>query len=73
VLINIGDIAADCPQCGGAEFQAPSDGPLRLTTELKCTACGGNVKYLLLLDRIGEEAMRRANKSLDELRKQPKK
>lgn len=73
MLINIGDIAAECPQCGGAEFETLSDAPLRLATELRCTACGEHVKYLLLLDNIGEEAMRRANRTLDEFRKQPKK
>ena len=73
MLINIGDIAAECPQCGGADFETLSDAPLRLATELRCTGCGEHVKYLLLLDNIGEEAMRRANRSLDGLKKQPKK
>jgi len=73
VLITIGDIAAECPQCGGTDFETLSDGPLRLATELRCTGCGEHVKYLLLLDHIGEEAMRRANRALGELKKQPKK
>ena len=30
---------------------------------------GEKVKYLLLLDQIGEEAMRRANQAIDELKK----
>jgi hypothetical protein len=72
VLISIGDITAACPRCGGLEFEPQSEGPLRLATELKCPACGSRVRYLLLLDQIGEEAMRRANKALEELKKGPK-
>jgi len=69
MLINIGDIAAACPHCGGNGFDSLSAGPLRLATELKCSECGEKVKYLLLLDQIGEEAMRRANQAIDELKK----
>lgn len=71
--INIGDIEAACGRCGGKDFQPLSPGPLRLATELKCTSCGNKVKYLVLLDQIGEEAMRRANKAIDELKKRPRK
>jgi hypothetical protein len=71
--INIGDIMAVCGRCGGKDFQQPSAGPLRLATELKCTSCGNKVKYLVLLDQIGEEAMRRANKAIEELKKRPRK
>lgn len=73
MLINIGDITAACPQCGGTDFEPLSAAPLRLATELKCNACGAKVKYLVLLDQIGEEAMRRANKAIDELKKRPRK
>jgi DNA-directed RNA polymerase subunit RPC12/RpoP len=72
MLISIGDITAACPRCGGKEFEPQSEAPLRLATELKCPACGGKVKYLVLLDQIGEEAMRRANQALEELKKRPK-
>ena len=71
--INIGDITATCARCGGKDFQPLSAGALRLATELKCTGCGNKVKYLELLDQIGEEAMRRANKALDELKRRPRK
>jgi hypothetical protein len=69
MIIRIGDITATCPQCGGAEFEPLSAGPLRLASELKCSGCGATVKYLALLDEIGEEAMRRANRAIDELKK----
>ena len=69
--INIGDITANCARCGGDDFQPLSSGPLRLATELKCNACGHKVKYLVLLDQIGEEAMRRANQAIDELKRRP--
>ena len=71
--INIGDITAACGRCGGKDFQPLSAGPLRLATELRCTSCGTRFKYLVLLDQIGEEAMRRANKAIDELKKRPRK
>jgi DNA-directed RNA polymerase subunit RPC12/RpoP len=73
MLINIGDIAATCARCGGKDFEPPSAGRLRLASELKCAECGARVKYLALLDQIGEEAMRRANEAIEELKKRPKK
>ena len=73
MLIYIGDIAAACLRCGGTDFDSLSEGPLRLATELKCTGCGEKVKYLVLLDQIGEEAMQRANRAIDELKRRPKK
>jgi hypothetical protein len=72
MLVNIGDISAACTRCGGADFEPLSAGRLRLASELKCTGCGARVKYLALLDQIGEEAMRRANKAIEELKKRPK-
>jgi hypothetical protein len=71
MIIRIGDITATCPQCGGTELEPLSAGPLRLASELKCSACGNKVKYLALLDQIGEEAMRRANEAIDALKKRP--
>jgi hypothetical protein len=73
MLIHIGDITAGCPRCGGTDFEPLSAGSLRLSTELRCTKCGGRSRYLALLDQIGEEAMRRANEAIDELKKRPKK
>ena len=73
MLVAIGDIAAKCARCGGEEFEPLTAGALRLATELKCNSCGAKVKYLALLDQIGEEAMRRANKAIDELKRRPKK
>lgn len=73
MLINIGDITAACRACGGTDFEPLSPEALRLSSELKCTACGAKVKYLALLDQIGEEAMRRANQAIDELKKRPRK
>ena len=69
MLISIGDITAECRRCGGTDFEPLSAGSLRLASELKCTGCGARAKYLALLDQIGEEAMRRANKAIDELNK----
>lgn len=71
--VSIGDISAQCARCGGGEFEPLSAAPLRLATELKCAQCGNKVRYLALLDQIGEEAMRRANQAIDELKKRPRK
>jgi hypothetical protein len=71
MIIKIGDITANCPECGATDFEPLSPAPLRLASELKCLGCGATFKYLVLLDAIGEEAMRRANKAIDELKKRP--
>jgi hypothetical protein len=72
MFISIGDITAACAHCGNADFEPPAAGGLRLASELKCLRCGTTVQYLALLDQIGEEAMRRANRSIEELKKPPK-
>ena len=71
MIVAIGDIAAGCVECGGGEFEPLSAAPLRLASHLKCSACSTRYTYLQLIDQIGEEAMRRANKALDELKKPP--
>jgi hypothetical protein len=71
--IRIGEIVASCAQCGATQFEPLSPEPLRLASDVRCSGCGATVKYLALLDQIGEEAMRRANQAIDELKKRPKK
>jgi hypothetical protein len=70
--VTIGDITAHCDGCGATEFDLLSPGALRLTSELRCNGCGERCKYLALLDQIGEEAMRRANEAIAELKKKQK-
>lgn len=69
MIIRIGDITAHCERCRKTDFDLLSPGALRLTSELRCTACGTKCKYLGLLDQIGEEAMRRANDAIEGLKK----
>jgi hypothetical protein len=71
--IRIGEIVASCERCGAKDFAPLAPGALRLASDVRCSACGSTVKYLALLDQIGEEAMRRANQAIDELKKRPKK
>ncbi len=71
MIVRIGDIAAGCVECGGGEFEPLSAEPLRLASTWKCSACGASYTYLQLIDQIGEEAMRRANKAVDELQRKP--
>jgi hypothetical protein len=73
MLVSIGDITAACARCGGTDFQPLAAGEVRLSSELKCAGCGSRTRYLALLDQIGEEAMRRANRAIEELRRAPKK
>jgi hypothetical protein len=54
----------------GRRFRAVIGGA-RLASTLKCSACDASYTYLQLIDQIGEEAMRRANKGLDDLQKKP--
>jgi hypothetical protein len=69
MIVSIRDIQAWCVWCGGSEFEPLTPGPLRLATDLKCNACGARFTYLQLLDQIGEEAIRRANRAMDDLKK----
>ena len=69
MIVRIHDIVAVCSRCGTEEFEQTSTGPLRLPSELRCTGCGAKTRYLALLDQIGEEAMRRANRAIDDLKK----
>lgn len=69
MIIQIHDITAACPRCGGSQFEPLTAGPLRLPSELRCSGCGTTLRYLALLDQIGEEAMRRANRAIEQLKK----
>jgi hypothetical protein len=69
MIVHIHDITAVCQRCGGTEFEPLVPGPLRLPSELRCQACGATTRYLSLLDQIGEEAMRRANRAIEQLKK----
>ncbi|HJV11264.1 MAG TPA: hypothetical protein VJ690_07165 [Burkholderiales bacterium] len=71
--IRVGEIVASCERCGATEFLPLAPGPLRFESDVRCSACGATVKYVALLDQIGEEAMRRANQAIDALKKGPKK
>lgn len=69
MIVQIHDITAACRHCGGTNFQPLTAGRLRLPSELRCIGCGAKTRYLTLLDQIGEEAMRRANEAIEELKK----
>lgn len=67
--VQIHDIVAECPRCNSREFEVLTPGALRLPSELRCAGCGAKTRYLALLDQIGEEAMRRANRAIEDLKK----
>lgn len=72
MLIRIGEISAACARCGGTQFEPSSPEALRLASELKCARCGEKARYLALLDQIGKEAMRRANRAIENRKKHPR-
>ena len=67
--VSVGDVTARCRGCGGTDFSPAQPGPLGLASILTCAGCGAASTYEELLDAIGEEAIRRANRSLDDLKK----
>ena len=69
MIVRIHDITAACPRCGGTEFEPLVAGPMRLTSMLRCGNCNAEARYRALLDQIGEEAMRRANRAIEDLKK----
>lgn len=73
MLVAVRDIAARCRKCGKTDFQPLGAGELRLTSVLACTGCGHRATYRELLERIGEQAVKRANESIAQLKRRPKK
>jgi hypothetical protein len=73
MLVAVRDIAARCRKCRGTDFQPLEAGEVRLTSVLACTACGHRATYRELLERIGEEAIKRANDAIARLKRRSKK
>ena len=69
MIVSVGDLSARCKMCGGRDFRMADAGAVRLTSRLACTGCGHAATYRELLESIGEEAMKRANDALENLRK----
>lgn len=69
MIVSVGDVKAKCRACGRAEFNRPPGDELALETVLSCRDCGASTTYRELLEQIGEEAMRRANEAIAELKK----
>jgi len=68
MIIGVGDVEAQCPACGGVQFDSMPRSELRTDIELTCSACGRKSTYHDLLEQIGERAMKQANESLARLR-----
>jgi hypothetical protein len=66
--VRVRNIEASCT-CGAREFRPPPHlPPYRAGEQLRCTGCGRTTSYGELLDRIGEEAISRANHALESLK-----
>jgi hypothetical protein len=72
MIVKVRDLAAFCVACGRREFEPLSKAPLGPRSRLKCKGCDARYTYLELIDQIGQAAMQRANKALDELEKRKK-
>ena len=53
--LSIGQLAARCSRCDGADFRAAVPGDLRLTSRLSCIACGEEVLHGTLITRLAKE------------------
>ena len=71
--VAVRDIVANCRRCGSTDFAPAAGNELRLTSVLACSGCGERATYRELLEQIGEEAIRRANESIERLKRRPKK
>ena len=69
MIVSVGEVAARCRSCGGTDFTPAQPAQVRTLTRPRGPGCGAAATYEELLDAIGEEAIRRANRSLDELKK----
>ncbi|MGQ0543744.1 MAG: hypothetical protein ACT4P3_00210 [Betaproteobacteria bacterium] len=67
--VSVAEVTARCRGCGGTDFTPARPGPLGLASVLNCDGCGATATYEELLDAIGEQAMRDANRSLEDLKK----
>ena len=67
--VKVRDLLARCRKCGATDFSRLGGGTTRLASPMACAGCGEKTTYRELLESIGEEAMRRANDSLERLRK----
>ena len=71
--VRVRDLSATCV-CDSTEFKEPHGPPFTLGEIFVCAKCQRCWEYYALLDRIGEEAARRAEEALESLRRnRPKK
>jgi hypothetical protein len=64
--LRVGDLFAQCPYCGSAEFAEPADED----RDLVCAACGGHASRQVVLDHLGDHASALARDTLARLRQQ---
>jgi DNA-directed RNA polymerase subunit RPC12/RpoP len=67
--VRVGDIVAQCPECGETRFRRRARGGDSADTVYVCVSCNAKVARLDLVNQIGDEASRRARVALDSMRK----
>jgi len=71
-VVQVGNILAQCPACGETRFRrrkGATDGDDERSLVYTCVNCGNKSTRLELVNQIGDEAVRRAARAFDSLRK----
>jgi transcription initiation factor TFIIIB Brf1 subunit/transcription initiation factor TFIIB len=64
--LRVGNLLAQCPYCGSAEFAEPADED----RDLVCADCGGRASRQVVLDRLGDHASELARDTLARLKQE---
>jgi len=69
--VNVRNIVAQCPKCGGDDFAAMGGKRFELAsqTTMRCTACSATCTYVDLIMQIAEKAVALSTATLEEVRR----
>jgi predicted nucleic acid-binding Zn-ribbon protein len=68
VRVSVGNVSAGCPKCGATEFKRAFSTPSVHTDVLICVACKAETPRTVLIAQVGDEVVRRAQKTLEDVR-----
>jgi len=69
--VNVRNIVAQCPKCGGDDFHAGSGKRFELAsqTPMRCATCNATCTYVDLIMQIAERAVALSAATLEEVRR----
>ena len=69
--LNVRNLAAECPKCGGDDFIAGSGKRFEFASEttMRCVACGAATTYVELMMQIADKAVQLSAATLEEIRR----